>query len=366
MQIKLKNVYREVDRHGKERFYFREGGKGPRVALPLPSSPEFTAAYLAASSGALKPKPRAAKRETPADLRRPQTNTLRWLCSQYFASPEFQQLAPSTQTVRRQLVEHCLKEPIAPGVRETFADFPLDRITPKAIRALRNRKKDTPAAANSRVSAFRLIFGWGLENEPDAVESNPARDVKYLKGEPGGYHSWTVEEVRQFEKRHPIGTRARLALALLLYTSQRRSDVVRLGPANVFDGWLRFTQQKGSRHKPVDMEIPIAAALQRVLDESPVGKETFLETSRGKPFAVASFGNWFRKRCDEANLPHCSAHGLRKAAAAMLAEAGASDREIMAITGHVTSKEIDRYTRGARQRVLANKAMLRLVASNAA
>ena len=49
----------------------------------------------------------------------------------------------------------------------------------------------------------------------------------------------------------------------------------------------------------------------------------------------------------------CTAHGLRKAAAARLAELGAGENEIMAVTGHSTSKEVVRYTRAARQKVLA-------------
>lgn len=75
---------------------------------------------------------------------------------------------------------------------------------------------------------------------------------------------------------------------------------------------------------------------------------------------MAGFGNKFREWCDEANLTHCSSHGLRKAAAARLAEMGCSDREIMSITGHRTASEVDRYTRGARQRVMAQTAITRL------
>jgi integrase len=89
----------------------------------------------------------------------------------------------------------------------------------------------------------------------------------------------------------------------------------------------------------------------------PLGKDTYLVTEFGKPFSADGFGNRFRKWCDEAVLPHCSSHGLRKAGSARLAELGASDREIMAITGHQTAKEVDRYTRGARQKELAGRAM---------
>nr|WP_281270846.1 tyrosine-type recombinase/integrase [Pelagibacterium lacus] len=85
-------------------------------------------------------------------------------------------------------------------------------------------------------------------------------------------------------------------------------------------------------------------------------------TEFGKPFTRNGFGNWFRKRCDEAGLNHCSAHGLRKAASARMAELGCTELEIMAVTGHRTTKEIVRYTRGARQKVLAANAMAKLSA----
>jgi integrase len=64
-----------------------------------------------------------------------------------------------------------------------------------------------------------------------------------------------------------------------------------------------------------------------------------------------------RKRCDEAGLPQCSSHGLRKLAATRLANAGCEDREIMAITGHKSVAEVSRYTKARDQALLAERAM---------
>lgn len=153
-------------------------------------------------------------------------------------------------------------------------------------------------------------------------------------------------------------------MALMLYTGQRRSDAVLLGPEHLKNGWLIFTQQKNKKRKPIRMEIPVRPELRSILAASATGKETFLVTEFNKPFTSNGFGNWFRKQCDAAGLSHCTAHGLRKAAAARLAELGAPENEIMAITGHRTSKEITRYTRGARQRVLAENAMARFAHPN--
>ncbi|MCP3972455.1 MAG: tyrosine-type recombinase/integrase [Rhodobacteraceae bacterium] len=150
---------------------------------------------------------------------------------------------------------------------------------------------------------------------------------------------------------------ARLAFALALYTDQRRADIVSFGPSQVKDGWLSFTQFKNRNRNPVHLEIPIIPELQRIIDATDTGSETFLVTAFNKPFTSNGFGNKFRRWCNEAELPQCSIHGLRKAAAARLAEMGRSEHEIMAITGHKTSKEVIRYTRAASQKRRAERAM---------
>ena len=80
---------------------------------------------------------------------------------------------------------------------------------------------------------------------------------------------------------------------------------------------------------------------------------TLLTTAYGKPFTAAGFGGWFRDRCDEAGLPQCSAHGLRKAACRRLAEAGCSSKVIAAISGHKSLREVERYVEAADQERMA-------------
>jgi len=366
-----KYVYRHVDRHGKLRLYFRPPGKGSTPLPSDPTSPEFAAAYKAALVS-LEDERQAPK----AILSRPKVRTLRWLCDQYTSSTEFKRLDPRTQRVRRQIIEHCLNEPIRPGASETFGDGPLEVITPKAIKVLRDRKADFPEAANSRVKAFRQVYSWALEAEvDDSIKTNPARDVRYFQSTGEGFHSWTMEELEQFEARHPVGTRARLALALLLYTGQRRSDIVRFGRQHLRPGeieftgrkircnWLHFTQWKNRNRKPVRLEIPVIPELQRIIDASPTGDLTFLVTELGQPFTANGFGNKMRQWCDEAGLPQCSAHGLRKVAAVRLAELGCTTLEIASILGHMTLKQIELYTRSVRQRRLAENVLRRVISS---
>jgi integrase len=103
--------------------------------------------------------------------------------------------------------------------------------------------------------------------------------------------------------------------------------------------------------------------LQRVLDALSKTNMTFLMTERGAPFTSAGFGNWFRDRCNEAGLPHCSFHGLRHAAATRFANIGCTDEQIMAITGHRSRASLAVYTRGADQVRLARQAMAKLVST---
>lgn len=333
----------DKDRYGNVRVYLRRKGRRKVLLTGVPWSQDFMTQYEAALKGSAEG---AAK------------GTFKWLCERYFESPEFKKLDDRNRPNRKNLLDKICAEPISPSSDRLVGNFPVAQFPPKMVRALRDRISHTPEAANSRVKAMRVVFSVGIENED--CENNPARDVPYLESDnPDGFHTWTIEEVERYEKRHPIGTKAHLAMALLLYTGQRRSDGILLGKQHVKNGWLKFTQFKNRRRKPIQMEIPIIPKLQEVIDAGPCGDLTFLVTEFGKPFSVDGFGNWFRERCIEAGVPG-RAHGLRKAAAARLAELGASEKEIQAITGHRTSKEIERYTRKARQRILAGNAAERL------
>jgi len=354
MKIRLPYTRTYRDRHGKWRIEYRRRGK----TIPLrgvPGTPEFLAEYDRAREVIEGPSP--AKKQAGV-----KDGTLRWLCVQWLASAEYGQLADSTQRDRRRILEKILEEPLRPGAAAVFADCPLARFSPEHVRVLRDRKRSLPDAANTRVKLLRGLFKWALEHEVAGLESNPARDIPRLKIEGDGYHCWTAEEREQFEKHHPVGSKARLAYELIFRTGQRRSDVVVLGRQHVRDGRLCFTQTKNRRRKPISLELPILPELQRVLDASPLGDMTFLVNDYRKPFTVAGFGNKFRDWCNQAGLPaHCSAHGLRKSAATVAAENGATAHELMSIFGWLSLKEAERYTRAAERRVLADRGMGRLV-----
>ena len=191
----------------------------------------------------------------------------------------------------------------------------------------------TPAAANNLLDRIKGLMGFALDI--GMRKDDPTIRLRGFSLKSDGFHTWTESEIEQFEALHPVGTPARLALALMLYTGQRRSDAVTMGRQHVDGAKIQVRQQKTDAR----LLIPMHPTLQAVMSATPRENMTFLTTTGGKPFSPEGFGNKFRKWCNEAGLPQCSAHGLRKAAARRLAEAGCSNSEIKSITGHKTDEK---------------------------
>ena len=182
----------------------------------------------------------------------------------------------------------------------------------------------------------------------------PASASTFPEGE---WHTWTDEEIAAYEGRWPIGSVARTAFALLLFTGQRMSDVSRMAWSDVDEGGIRVVQGKTG----AKLTVPLHPELAEVLTAWPRSHQRILTTAFGKPFTPKGFGNWMADKIGQSGVPsRCITHGLRKAAARRLAEAGCSANEIAAITGHATLAEISRYTKAAEQRTLARSAISRL------
>jgi integrase len=351
MKIDLKHIRRDRDRHGNARIYLRVPGR-PQVRLrEVPG----TAAFLAEYQAALEAVTAGGEADEERHL---VPGSLRWLCAAYYRTPEFRALDPSTKSVRRAHLDSICASRIASG--EPRGALPYRGMKAKNVRKIRDEwAARGPEAANGRIKALRALYVWAMS--AGHVDHNPTRDVPKIRGSSEGFHSWTLEEVEQYRARHPIGTKARLALELLLFTGTRRSDVVKLGRQMVRDGWFHWTEAKGRDRRRKDRAVPILPVLQATVDASPIGDLIYLVTEFGKPFTVAGFGNKMRDWCNQAGLPRCSAHGLRKAGATIAADNGATSHELMAIFGWETLKQAELYTRRADRKRLAGKAMHLLV-----
>jgi integrase len=284
------------------------------------------------------------RQEVGADRTLP--GTISALCVAYYGSGDFKLLSESTQTTYRGILERFRQEHGTKRVAMLMREH---------ILRIVSGQSDRPAAAHNLLRMIRLLMKFAVTH--GWRRDDPTIGLKSPKMKAGGFYTWTEEDIATFEAKHPIGSRARLALALLLYTAQRRSDVILMGKQHIRNGVLAIRQKKTG----MLVEVPVHPDLRAIVDATPSDHLTFLTTDSGRAFTAAGFGNWFRDVCKEAGLPKgCAAHGLRKAASRRLAEAGCSAHEIMAWTGHKTLREVTRYTEAADRRALAVTAIEKL------
>jgi integrase len=327
-----KYVHGYLDRHGKPRHYLRRPGR-KEVPLPgLPWSPEFMEAYQVALIQAAP---------VVIGVRRTKPGTVEEGVARYLGSAAFTLLAPSSQAMRRRILER---------LRVEHGDKRLRYLQAEHVARLLGKLR--PWVQRNFMKTLRGLMAFCLTD--GLVDADPTVGVKLARvKDTGGFPTWPAADIEQYRTHHRLGTRARLAVELLYNTMGARTDVVRLGRQHVQAGMISFRRQKTGN--PVD--IPILAELQTAIDAMPKGEHlTFLVTERGKPFTPAGFGNWFRDQCNAAGLSNLSAHGLRKAGATRLAEAGATDHEIMAWGGWSSLKEVQRYTKAADRKRLALQA----------
>ena len=347
MKIDLPHLSEERDRHGNSRLYVRRNGRRIRLRVAR-NDPGFLDAYQAALES-LADYGHLAYAVKKIAVR----GSLGWLAALYFGSEEFKKLASGS--TRRAVIEECLRETVRDGSADLMADCPLSFVTAAKVKRLRDLKKGLPGAGNNRRKYLSAMLGWAVE--AGHMTANPARDVRKVKYATSGFHTWTIAEVAQFIERHPIGTKPYLALCLLLFTGMRSGDMVKLGRQHSWRGLIRFVPGK-TKHVRTDIsEKPILPPLAAAIEAGPVGDLTFLVTQYGKPFTTKGFGNWFRTRCNEAGLPQCTAHGLRKAGATILAENGATTPQLMAIYDWSSPSQAEVYTRAANRTRLAGQAM---------
>jgi len=343
------------DRHGKVRRYFRRPGF-KAIALPgLPGSAEFMEAYRVALEGG----------ELQIAATRTVAGTVNALVTAYLDSTSsstspFKTSAPETQRTRRNILENFRKAHGDLPVYRTVRDKRVLLLTREHVQRIVNKKAATPFAQRNFLNTLRAMFQWAMKE--GRIPDDPTLGVKREKVRSTGYKTWSEHHIGRFETAHPVGTKGRLAFALLLYTGQRRGDVVKLGPQHIHRGVLAIDQGKTEGGEEAHLEMPVHPKLREIIDATPtVGVKTFLVTHFGKPYSAPGFGNWFRELCDEAGCPDVSAHGLRKATARRLAEIGCSANQIASITGHASLSEVQRYTRAADRKRMAREAMAKLI-----
>ena len=341
------------DRHGRERWRFRRAGK--TVALPHePGHPLFEAAYAAALAGrkferaTVQRMPgAAAPRSLRAAWRRVVTQTQEW-----------QALGESSKAQQAGVADRFLASKVAPDGDDatTWGEVPITDLRRRHVKTILAQRASTPHAAADVLQALRKMVGVALDEE--WIEVDPTYRVKWRPAY-GGWKAWKTEARAAFEKRWPIGTTPRLAYALALYFGHRRSDVatVKWSDLDADAAGGSFMQRKTGK----ELWIPVHRELAAVLEATPRRGETILLTQYGRPFSAKALGMRMQAWTEKAGLaPGHTLHGLRKSLGKVLAEHGATTRELMAVLGHDDIEHAELYSREAEQRLLARAAMGRI------
>ncbi len=315
-------VYREKTRHGRWVLYFRRG-KGRRIRLPDAfGAPGFDDAYQAALTGNAAPSPKTSR--TPAQ-------SLKWLVDRYREGAAWRQYSIKTRRDRELLLLEAVRR---------SGNAPFLAITQADIQRAVDRRMGTPAQANCFLKAMRGLFAWAARN--GHVDHDPTVGVGRIRHKSDGFPTWTIDDVEAFRERHAVGTKARLALELLLLTGLRRSDIIVAGQQHLRGDLLALRTAKTG----TTITVRFPNWLMTLIEASPVGDMHFLVNKHAKPMTQDGFNKWFRQRCREAGISK-SAHGLRKLSATLAANGGAAAHQLMAQYGWSTIGQAEVYTRGA-------------------
>lgn len=333
VRVRLKGIHRVRKRlaSGATRSYFYAWRGGPAL-VGEPGSPDFLRSY----------------QEAHAKRTRPTRETVQGLIADFQASAEFQGLRPKT----RKDYAHYLSL-----IGREFGDMPLEALGDQRARGEFKTWRDglarRPRAADYAWTVLARLLSWSKDRGRIAV--NPCerggRTYKADRSE----NVWEQDDIARFVA--VASPPLQLALILALWTGQRQGDLLRL-PWSAYDGTtVRFKQSKTGRR----IAVRAGELLRVALSEAPRTATTILTNSDGQSWTEDGFRTSWGKACAKAALGDLHFHDLRGSAVSRLAEAGCTEAEIAAITGHglrEVGAMLDRYLN--RSEKLAEAAILKL------
>lgn len=330
------------DRHGKTRWRFRRG----KITISLPGEPgeqRFAEAYEDALTGRRKaPVVRHPNHAMPRTLK------AAWRVATSANNMDWAKLSQSSKDQYIDRAERLLALEAFPG--RTYADCPVADIRRRHVKALIGRMSDTPHAAYDALVVLRKMILAAMDEE--WIEVDPTHRIKY-RPTIKGHRAWTDYERNKFESHWPLGTLPRTIYACALYSGQRRSDLVRIKWTELEGDQFILTQQKTGKR----LVLPILPAWRQALDATPRYGGYVISTKSGGPRALTGLTVDFRDWTKAAGLKGCTLHGLRKTLGKILAEHGATTRELMDTLGHDSIAHAELYSRDADQARLAESAM---------
>lgn len=322
-----------------------------------PGEPEFEAAYAAILEGMAPqpaPAPQASAEVITLATIKPKSLRAAWKLVMT-STPEWRALEEVSRIKQSGVAERFLSSQVDPKHPTTWGDIPIADVRRRHIKSIITGRADTPHAARHLLVVIRKMVTAALDEE--WIENDPTHRFSYRPAY-GGWRAWTQEERDKFENRWPIGTTPRLCYALALWLGNRRGDVAALRVDAIKGDHIVIDQGKTGRH----LELDILPMLRDVLDKTELKGPTILLTQYGEPFSAKSLTGRMADWTKAAGLPKgCTLHGLRKTLGKMLAEGGATTRQIMDVLGHDDIKHAELYLKAAEQKRLARDGMSKVV-----
>lgn len=341
------------DRHGRTRWRFRRAGK--TIQLPgEPGDPAFEAAYLAAVEGRPAPPNPAARVTRLPSSAAPRSLRAAWRMVPTNL-PEWRRLGAASQTRQSRIAEGFLGSKVTKGADLLWGDVPVADLRRRHLKSIIADMSDRPHAARHLLVVIKRMILVALDEE--WIETDPSYKLKH-RPEYIGRRAWSESVRQQYEEKWAIGTTPRLAYALGLWLGNRRGDIATLTPAAIEGDKIRIVQRKTGR----ELVLDITPMLAEVLAGADMSGPTILKTALGEPFSINSLTGRMADWTKAAGLPPgYTLHGLRKTLGKMLAEGGATTRQIMDTLGHTAIAHAELYSREAEQERLARDGMRAVV-----
>lgn len=313
---------------GRTYYYFRRGEIYQRLP-DTPDSREFDEAYWAIRSGREKKLPKT---------------TFGNLIDSYYASPAFKGKKPRTQQEYRRTLER---------IRESNGDKDFTKLRRRDVIAARDKYSDTWRKANGYVEMLSILAKHAIDKE--WITANPCSGVKKLEG--GEYQPWPEDKLRAYERyclEHNLSWEL-TAFQLGIGTGQRIGDLIKMEWAHYDGQYIAVVQEKTSTR----LWVACPDFLRDHLDSLERSGKFIISQSLHKGVAKRTIQQRVMAVREAVGALEYVIHGWRYTAAVALAEAGASDSEIQAVTGHKTLEMVRKYRNQANQKLLSLSAQSR-------
>lgn len=353
--IDLPYIEKNISRHGTMRYYFRIDGKRLGRLPDNPDSEAFGIEYWRLRNGLSAPEWQTGGKETLSA--HPKPGTFHHMCAVYLQSSAYTALDKTTQGKRRSIIDSMLLEPLSPDSNLIFAHMPIGALNLANIEVLRDRKRETPFAADERLKILRQIF---VACMPTLVKQNTAKIAKSFRKQTEGHSTMRPDEVAQYVAFHGNDSKAVLALAILMYTGLRVSDLAAVGPQHRRGESIVLRVFKNRNRNPTTIEIPVHPILDAVMKMHKTTALTYMVTDYGLPFSIKGLSQRVSDWFSQAGLRHLTAHSVRKGLATNIAENEATDLMLEGMFGWKDGKTSKIYTRNAQRSRLARQAVSKI------